>query len=320
MLKFLETVVTPSIRRPRTPLKVALLLTLWTLGNNDSFREISDRFGVSQGCSYKIVIEVCKILTKNYKLFIKWPSNEEMQDITKKFNILRGSSSFPNVVGCVDGMHITIPAPTVEPISYFNRKGYHSMILQVNEQIILYPIQIWIYLQGVCDSDLRFTDVFFGWPGRSHDAYVWSSSTLGKRLQSADMKLPNQCHLLGDTAYPLRHFLMVPFKDDGRMDEKKKKFNKKLSSTRVVIEQAFGLLCCKFRRLKYLNVRKLQHAKYMVVASIALHNFALDDPIPPNLATEDLDCQMPGDTDEFPQTSKTSPGKRKRKYLADVLN
>lgn len=44
-------------------------------------------------------------------------------------------SGFPNVVGCVDGTQIKIKAPNVNEGEYVNRKGFHSL----NVQVIFFP-------------------------------------------------------------------------------------------------------------------------------------------------------------------------------------
>jgi hypothetical protein len=66
-----------------------------------------------------------------------------MFDVVNNFNAVHANTSFPGVVGCVDGTHIQIP------------QGYHSVILQ-----------------AVCTSKLYFTDIYVGWPGSVNDARV----------------------------------------------------------------------------------------------------------------------------------------------------
>jgi len=41
------------------------------------------------------------------------------------------TSGFPKVIGALDGTHINIPAPKDNPEAYVNRKGHHSIQLQV---------------------------------------------------------------------------------------------------------------------------------------------------------------------------------------------
>jgi len=64
--------------------------------------------------------------------FISWPSNDEAQIIMRKFE---EASGFPNIIGAIDGTHIRIEAPKKNPVDYINRKGYHSIQLQVNYYI-----------------------------------------------------------------------------------------------------------------------------------------------------------------------------------------
>lgn len=93
--------------------------------------------------------------------------------------------------------------------------------------------------------------MFAGWPGSSHDARVFRRSIIGQKLiQDPWSVLPSNCHILGDGTYPLLESLMIPYKDNGHLSECQKKFNKALSSSRIVVEQAFGKLIGRFRKLK----------------------------------------------------------------------
>lgn len=67
-------------------------------------------------------------LIKIAPAIIKWPSNEQIGEICAAFE---NGSGFPNVIGAIDGTHINIPAPKIDPESYVNRKGHHSIQLQV---------------------------------------------------------------------------------------------------------------------------------------------------------------------------------------------
>lgn len=69
----------------------------------------------------------------------------------------------PQVVAAVDGSHIPIKKPASSGDAYVNRKGYFS-----------------VQLQGVCDADGQFINIYVGWPGRVHDARVWLNSWIGQ--------------------------------------------------------------------------------------------------------------------------------------------
>lgn len=72
----------------------------------------------------RVVKAVCQ--HKNY--FIKWPSHEQANRTSET---IRLRSSFPGVIGVVDGTHIRIAKPKDDHVSYVNRKGVYSMQLQV---------------------------------------------------------------------------------------------------------------------------------------------------------------------------------------------
>jgi len=106
-----------------------------------------------------------------------------------------------------------------------------------------------------------FIDIFAGWPGRSHDARVYRCSKIGQKIiNNPESVLPPSCHIIGDGAYPLTEGLMIPFKDNGRLTREQKIFNKKLSSSRILIEQAFGKLIGRFRKLKYVYMCNTQRS------------------------------------------------------------
>jgi hypothetical protein len=217
-----------------------------------------------------------------------------------EFTELRGPTGFPGVFGCVDGTHIAIRAPSQDSGSYYNRKGFHSILLQV-----------------VCDARFLFIDCFAGWPGSANDARVWSHSPIGQLLAANSDIMPVNSHLLGDSAYPLQNYLMTPYRDNGHLSQKQKTFNVRLSSKRVVVEQAIGLLKNRFRRLRYLNVATPQFAAEITMAACILHNICLRDPDADNeLAMEEGVDDMEVDNS---QSSLYSLASRKRDGIADSL-
>lgn len=81
--------------------------------------------------------------------------------------------------------------------------------------------------------------------------------------------------MLGDKIYFLKEWLLPPFKDYGNITRMQIQYNKVHSKTRVKIENCFGLLKGRWRRLKYITVYKIEKASNIVMASCALHNFCL---------------------------------------------
>ncbi|XP_050322656.1 putative nuclease HARBI1 [Bactrocera neohumeralis] len=211
-----------STGRPRGLLKKCFYMTKRKLCNQSSLREVSDRFNIGMGACYRGLIQCIQIISAQ-KQIIAFPTTELTQKrVMEAFESCR-SHSFPYVLGCILGTHIQILQPTKDGISYYNRKGTHSVI-------------------AVADSNMRYLDVFIGYLGRCHDAAVWSASPLKREIVNGLISFPPECHLLGDAAYPLETYLMVPFKDNGFLSEAQTTYNNILSSTRVCVEQAFGVL------------------------------------------------------------------------------
>ena len=91
--------------------------------------------------------------------FIRFP--DDPLDAAQAMRRVESIAGFPNVVGAIDGSHITIKAPQVNREDYFNGKQNYS-----------------INLQGVVDAADKFIDVSTGWPGSIHDARISRLSTL----------------------------------------------------------------------------------------------------------------------------------------------
>lgn len=75
------------------------------------------------------VQKVVNALYSHIHTFITWPDRARAEEIwTYK---MKDKHTFPKVIGAVDGTHIKIAAPKLHSNAYINRKGYHSIQLQV---------------------------------------------------------------------------------------------------------------------------------------------------------------------------------------------
>ncbi len=123
--------------------------------------------------------------------------------------------------------------------------------------------------------DLSFIDIYCGWPGSVHDARVLRESPLFDNAESDPMDLfPENRYLLGDSAYPLLPWLLVPFKDYGYLGHKQRRYNARQSGSRQVVENAFGLLKGRFRQLRCLDMQ-IEFVPSFVTACCVLHNICL---------------------------------------------
>ena len=138
-------------------------------------------------------------------------------------------------------------------------------------------------IMAVCDDRMLFRDIYVGWPGSVSDARVWKNSPLYKRA-CADMMRPmeeriyfrNDSFIIGDGGYFLKPFCIIPYKRYPTMPFATKLFNFAHSSTRMVIENAFGMLKSRFRLLgKQVNFKTTEvdlHASCSHDNSQHLHN------------------------------------------------
>jgi len=121
-----------------------------------------------------------------------------------------------------------------------------------------------------------FTHCYAGPVGSVHDARVFRNSPVADFLNSPAQYFPNDTHLIADAAYSLHTHVMVPFKDNGHLTRRQKNYNFRLSSTRMAIERAFGLLKMRFRiLLDVLPLTDLKRIPEFIIACCVLHNICM---------------------------------------------
>lgn len=185
----------------------------------------------------------------------------------------------PGVVRMIDGTHISIKKPSIRGIDYYNRKVCYSIVLK-----------------AVVREDLRFTNIFAGFPGKVHDARVLRQSPLFQNGSA----LCGEEHLLGDSAYPNMSWLFTPFRDNGRLTNVQMHYNYKNRSIRSTVERAFGLLKGRFTRLQHINQNEMEGIVQTVIAGCILHNICIinndnvqelsnEDPVPQLAGAENFD-------------------------------
>ena len=161
--------------------------------------------------------------------FIRIPSGQKAQAIMEAFEEKNG---YLGVIGAIDGTHIPIKAPKQNLEHYINRKGFFSVQLQV-----------------ICDPDLFIIYVFCGYPCSVHDARVFRNSLICREVEvNPDNCFPGNSHILGDAAYPLKRWVLTPFRDNGHLTAQQRWYNAAHSTTRMVVERSIGLLKNRFSK------------------------------------------------------------------------
>ena len=135
------------------------------------YRTISHLFGVGVSTVCVIVHEFSQVIVEQLSSqYITIPFRQDLRRIVDDFEL---KWNFPQCVGAIDGTHLPIVSPKENALDYYNRIGYHSVILQ-----------------ALVDHEYTFLDVYVGWPGSVHDARVLANSGLyGKSENHTAAKL-----------------------------------------------------------------------------------------------------------------------------------
>ena len=78
--------------------------------------------------------------------------------------------------------------------------------------------------------------------------------------------------LIGDSAYPLHTWLMKPFPHNGNLTREQKPYNYRIFRARIVVENAYGRLKARWRRLMKRNDIHTNHIPNIIAAACILHN------------------------------------------------
>lgn len=242
----------PSGREKVTEEK-AVYLTIWYLANENSFREMADRFNISLSSAHRVLTRVVNFILSLAGEYIRWPNSTEAEETS---NYFRKKQGIEGIIGAIDGSHIRINRPAKNQEEYCNRKGFHSVLLQ-----------------AIVNHRKMFIDVVCGEPGSLHDSRMLKRSSIYHKGQESN--LFGKYFLLGDSAYPSLKWLVPPFKDNGNLTENEKLFNYRHSCCRIIIEHAFGLLKQRFRRLKKFYNLDIELIKKCIMAACILHNMCI---------------------------------------------
>ncbi|GAQ92968.1 hypothetical protein KFL_012280015 [Klebsormidium nitens] len=246
-----------------------LAMTLHRLATGNSAFTISELFGVSEPTLYLTVRKVCSSIW--YKLkpqHVFLPSTPAgMQKVIDGFEEKRG---LPNCCGAIDCTHFVLELPNKETSTcWFDRDHNYSMIMQ-----------------GLVDADGKFLDVCIGWPGSTNDSRVLRNSELchkiinqewlqgpTKRLRGCDVGQ----YIVGDSGFPAYSWLVVPYPGD-HLPEVRDRFNYFHSSTRIIVECAFGRLKGIWRiLLRRIYKPDIKFLPITIGACVVLHNMMLQN-------------------------------------------
>uniref|UniRef100_A0A8W8MT86 DDE Tnp4 domain-containing protein n=1 Tax=Magallana gigas TaxID=29159 RepID=A0A8W8MT86_MAGGI len=238
----------------------------------ETLREVSNTFAIGTTTVHEIIMAVSETVNENLVNVINWPDANTQQAISRQFQL---QSGLPGIIGCLDGTHIRLSSAPGGDKDYFNRKNFPSIQLQV-----------------VADCDMLIRDAYTGWPGCTHDARVLRNSSLFDIAENGQCVMHGK-FIIADSAYPLRNWLMTPFRDNGRLNAQQRRFNQRLSVARQIVERVYGHLKGRFRRLREISVRKLSRIVSLIISGCILHNLCV-------LHHDDVEAFIDNDDDRHP--------------------
>lgn len=185
-------------------------------------------------------------------------------------------SGFVNCIGAIDGKHVHIKKPSNSGSLYFNYKKTFSVVLM-----------------AVVNADCEFLMVDVGTNGRISDGGVFAKTKFFEELENGNLNLPAPSVIIpggdvlpyvfvGDDAFPLRQDLLKPYAHDN-LTHDEINFNRKLSSARVKVENAFGILSSRFRLLLTTINLCPEKVTTIVLSCCYLHNYLKKQQGSPNV-------------------------------------
>lgn len=236
------------------------------------------------GASYlDIIVTYCIDKSVVYNSFLEvigWINNTfffplvhalQTKDITFFESISNGfayftSGIFKGCFGAMDGIAIRIYCPSFsdvpDPVNYWCQKGFYAL-----------------NVQAICDSSKRILWVSTGHKGSTHDSTAFFETSLYDLLwECADWLFSNGLFLIGDSAYALLSFFLIPFESNvTEPGSPQDGFNFWHSNSRIRIECAFGEIIMRWgifwRPLRF----KLSNCGDIINAALLLHNFLVNE-------------------------------------------
>ncbi|POW18213.1 hypothetical protein PSHT_06054 [Puccinia striiformis] len=253
---------------PQRPVREQLMVTLKRMGmysNGSLVGMLARFFRISEGTVILYCSRTIEAILSLERKYVTWPDVRERQGIASRISSTTG---FRKCVGFIDGNLFPLhEKPSIDPQDYYSRKGYYCLGALV-----------------VCDEFRQITYYMTGWPGCCHDTRLWENCEL--KLNEVELFTPGQ-YLVADSGFPAETNVVPAFKrpPNAPMPRPKKRFNRHLSSLRVVNEHCIGLLKGRFQSLQGLrkdlsSAGTMEKITHWISACVILHNFLILDESP----------------------------------------
>jgi len=224
----------PRLPHRGVPPEVRTAIALRYLGGG-SYLDICAILGVHTCTVYRALWDVVDAVNSTLFLDLDFQLSSSPRRLAYAAGFQsRRNSPFGNVCGALDGIAVEQEKPLATDVpcvaDYYSRKGFYAL-----------------NTEAICDSENKFRWMACTSPGATHDSTAFSVTSLGRQLSDRDSVLTRDMtrdghSIAADEAYAASEALAVLWSGGGRGDRWRDAYNFYLSSLRIHIEKAFGML------------------------------------------------------------------------------
>ena len=110
------------------PVETRVAVALARIGTGNCFQMYEEVYGMAESTTSLIIREFCAAIRVYLKaIVIEKPTTRKIIQMAREFEELHG---IPYVIGTIDGSHIPIIAPLLDPTSHYYQKRFYSTLLQ----------------------------------------------------------------------------------------------------------------------------------------------------------------------------------------------
>lgn len=253
--RFLER---PTERSFALSVREQILITCHFMGNGSYYHINGHVHGIDKGTVCRTIHKVCRLIARHLMpIYIRWPNND--RNLSGEFERRAG---FPHVKGLIDGTLVHIDAPSMDEPVFVGRDNRHSM----NVVVVSGPRHELFFVSARCG-------------GSFHDSRCLQVSELWNTWELRNWRPNNdmQSVILGDSAYPLRKWLMTPNirainAQDPALADAIPIYLQEHRKTRFMVECAIGILKEQFPCLNHMRIRSPWRISMVIYASATMHN------------------------------------------------
>ncbi|KAI5155309.1 hypothetical protein ENBRE01_3511, partial [Enteropsectra breve] len=178
-------------------IKESLFIFIYYSTRTITYRDIGDKFGRSTHYCRHCIKTIARIFYGLRSTYICLPAETEYAALDTTWQTY---SELKGTILAVDGTHISISALNQNQERYIDRHSDYSINYLIT-----------------CDGNEKIRHVFGPGYGSSHDAFLFSISSLKEWIEN---EVPMGYHVIADSAFPAAYNCLVPIKGNLTPEEK----------------------------------------------------------------------------------------------------